>query len=89
MNFEEVALPPKCQNKGFGWEKFALYLFSMAFKADVLRILIAAPSDLTEERATAIAVINACNALHFLTSLSGLQRFAVVVGSSLNLGSVA
>lgn len=36
----------------------------MTFKADVLRILIASPSDLTEERATAIAVINAWNALH-------------------------
>lgn len=36
----------------------------MTFKADVLRILIASPSDLTEERATAIAVINAWNTLH-------------------------
>lgn len=36
----------------------------MTFKADVLRVLIASPSDLSEERATAMAAINDWNAQH-------------------------
>ena len=36
----------------------------MTFKADVLRILIASPSDLAEERTAAIRAINDWNALH-------------------------
>ena len=36
----------------------------MPFKADVLRVLIASPSDLGEERAAAIATINDWNAQH-------------------------
>lgn len=42
----------------------AAYVAIMTFKADVLRVLIASPSDLTEERVAAAEAINDWNAQH-------------------------
>ena len=45
------------------------YLNDMTFKANVIRVLIASPSDLTEERAAAVEAINVWNASHSVSQM--------------------